>query len=286
MTHADAPRGMPAHLQVKLAPRWRFDEAARAFRSLDTGETRSVLDGALSGATVVAVAPDYARADPKSLSRDEAYAEYGAESAIPLVASHEQLLVVRTLSKSHALAGLRVGYAIGQPHLIEALTRIKDSFNSYPLDRVAIAGSVAALDDLAWLAQTRARVIATRDRMSDALRARGARVLPSAANFIFASFPGRDAAELLTQLRGHKVLVVDCNEPTQLARVMQRNGWPEAQVRAVIAQQASRAQRRAIADAVIVNQGLDLAALDAEVARLWTLWGLFHPAPLKDGAGL
>lgn len=86
--------------------------------------------------------------------------------------------------------------------------------------------------------------------------------------------------------RVDRVLVVDCDEAVQVERVMARNGWPEDQVRAVIAQQATRAQRRAIADAVVLNQGLDLAALDAEVARLWTLWGLFHPAPLKDNAGL
>jgi histidinol-phosphate aminotransferase len=148
---------------------------------------------------------------------DEAYAEYGAESAIPLVAQHEHLLVVRTLSKSHALAGLRVGYAIGQAPLIEALTRVKDSFNSYPLDRLAIAGSVAALDDTAWLARTLGRVVATRERMSEALRARGAVVLPSAANFILASFPGRDAAELLAQLREHKVLVRHFKRPARIA---------------------------------------------------------------------
>lgn len=166
---------------------------------------------------------------------DEAYAEYGAESAIPLVAAHEQLLVVRTLSKSHALAGLRVGYAIGQPHLIEALTRIKDSFNSYPLDRVAIAGSVAALDDRAWLAQTRDRVIATRERMSSALRARGAQVLPSAANFIFASFPGRDAAELLTQLRGHKVLVRHFKRPARIVPFLRISVGTEAETDALLA---------------------------------------------------
>jgi dephospho-CoA kinase len=86
--------------------------------------------------------------------------------------------------------------------------------------------------------------------------------------------------------RVDRVLVVDCDEAVQVERVMARNGWPEDQVRAVIAQQATRAQRRAIADAVIVNQDLDLAGLDAEVARLWALWSLSHPAPLKDGAGL
>ncbi|MCE4557017.1 histidinol-phosphate transaminase [Pelomonas cellulosilytica] len=165
---------------------------------------------------------------------DEAYAEYGAESAIPLVAQHEQLLVVRTLSKSHALAGLRVGYAIGQPALIEALTRVKDSFNSYPLDRLAIAGSVAALDDADWLARTRERVIATRERMSAALRERGATVLPSAANFIFASFPGRDAAALLAALREHKVLVRHFKRPTRIAPFLRISVGTDAETDALI----------------------------------------------------
>ena len=166
---------------------------------------------------------------------DEAYAEYGAESAIALVAQHEQLLVVRTLSKSHALAGLRVGYAIGQAPLIEALTRVKDSFNSYPLDRLAIAGSVAALDDTAWLARTLERVVATRERMSAALRSRGAVVLPSAANFIFASFPGRDAAELLTALRGRKVLVRHFKRPARIAAFLRISVGTEAETDALLA---------------------------------------------------
>ena len=83
---------------------------------------------------------------------DEAYVDFGAESAVPLVARHDNLLVVQTLSKSRALAGLRVGFAIGQRPLIEALERVKDSFNSYPLDCLAIAGAVAAIKDDAWFA--------------------------------------------------------------------------------------------------------------------------------------
>ena len=89
---------------------------------------------------------------------DEAYVDFGAETAIPLVASHPNLLVVQTMSKSRALAGLRVGYAIGDADLIEALTRVKDSFNSYPLGRPAQAGAIASLEDEAWFqAEPRAR---------------------------------------------------------------------------------------------------------------------------------
>ena len=97
---------------------------------------------------------------------DEAYVDFGAETAIPLVASHPNLLVVQTMSKSRALAGLRVGYAIGDAGLIEALTRVKDSFNSYPLGRPAQAGAIAALEDEAWFQQSRASVIEGRERLT------------------------------------------------------------------------------------------------------------------------
>jgi histidinol-phosphate aminotransferase len=104
---------------------------------------------------------------------DEAYVDFGGESADVLVNEFPQLLVVRTLSKSRALAGLRVGYALGHPDLIEALVRVKDSFNSYPLDRLAIAGGVAAMEDVAWFEDTTKRTLATRDRMVAGLRERG-----------------------------------------------------------------------------------------------------------------
>src|SRR5207244_4381699 len=110
---------------------------------------------------------------------DEAYVDFGAETAIPLVASHPNLLVVQTMSKSRALAGLRVGYAIGDAGLIEALTRIKDSFNSYPLGRPAQAGAIASLEDEAWFQQSRARVIEGRARMHRGLVRLGFEVLPS-----------------------------------------------------------------------------------------------------------
>src|SRR5471032_2963275 len=100
---------------------------------------------------------------------DEAYVDFGAETAIPLVASHPNLLVVQTMSKSRALAGLRVGYAIGDADLIEALTRVKDSFNSYPLGRPAQAGAIASLEDEAYFQQACARVIEGRERLSRGL---------------------------------------------------------------------------------------------------------------------
>src|SRR5579864_6133936 len=117
---------------------------------------------------------------------DEAYVDFGAESAVPLVARHDNLLIVQTLSKSRALAGLRVGFAIGQRPLIEALERVKDSFNSFPLDSLAIAGAVAAIRDDPWFAETRQHIVASREWLTRALSELGFEVLPSLANFIFA----------------------------------------------------------------------------------------------------
>jgi histidinol-phosphate aminotransferase len=138
---------------------------------------------------------------------DEAYVDFGAESAVPLVARYDNLLIVQTLSKSRALAGLRVGFAIGQRPLIEALERVKGSFNSYPLDCLAIAGAVAAIKDDAWFQQTRERIIANRESLAHALRGLGFEVVPSVANFVFARHPSRSGANLAAQLREHGVLV-------------------------------------------------------------------------------
>jgi histidinol-phosphate aminotransferase len=138
---------------------------------------------------------------------DEAYVDFGADSAVPLVARHDNLLVVQTLSKSRALAGLRVGFAIGQRPLIEALERVKDSFNSYPLDSLAMAGAVAAIKDDAWFAETRARIIASRETLTRGLTGLGFEVLPSAANFVFARHPKHSGANLAARLRSHGILV-------------------------------------------------------------------------------
>ena len=144
---------------------------------------------------------------------DEAYVDFGAESAVPLVARHDNLLVIQTLSKSRALAGLRVGFAIGQRPLIEALERVKDSFNSYPLDCLAIAGAVAAIEDDAWFQETRARIMASRELLFRDLSELGFEVLPSAANFLFARHPRRSGAHLAAQLRERDVLVRHFRKP-------------------------------------------------------------------------
>ncbi len=138
---------------------------------------------------------------------DEAYVDFGGESAIPLVARHPNLLVVQTLSKSRSLAGLRVGFAVGQADLIEALERVKNSFNSYPLDRLAIAGAAASFEADGYFRDTCARVVASREWLGAELTALGFAVLPSAANFVFVRHPGRDAAELAAALRSRGIIV-------------------------------------------------------------------------------
>ncbi len=138
---------------------------------------------------------------------DEAYVDFGGESAVGLINDHPNLLVIQTLSKSRSLAGLRVGFAMGQRELIVALERVKDSFNSYPLDRLAIAGAVAAIQDREYFDQTRNTIMATREKLTGDLRELGFVVLPSQANFVFARHPGRDGAELSLRLRELGILV-------------------------------------------------------------------------------
>jgi len=138
---------------------------------------------------------------------DEAYIDFGGETAISLVDKYPNLLVSQTLSKSRSLAGLRVGIAVGHPDLIEALERIKNSFNSYPLDRMAIAGAAAAFEDKAYFEQTCQRVIDSRDAVVSGLQTLGFEVLPSQANFVFARHPDKDAATLAAGLREQGVIV-------------------------------------------------------------------------------
>jgi histidinol-phosphate aminotransferase len=138
---------------------------------------------------------------------DEAYVDFGGDSAVSLVSRYPNLLVCHTFSKSRSLAGLRVGYAVGQPPLIEALERVKNSFNSYPLDRLALAGAVASVQDDAYFRESCAKVIATREALVADLRGLDFEVLPSAANFIFAQHPKHAGALLTARLRERAILV-------------------------------------------------------------------------------
>lgn len=144
---------------------------------------------------------------------DEAYVDFGADSAIALLARHANLLVVQTLSKSRSLAGLRVGFAAGHPDLIAGLERVKNSFNCYPLGQVALAGAVAALEDRAWFEQTRSAIMATRARLAQQLAALGFEVLPSQTNFVFARHPRHDGAQLAAGLREEGILVRHFRQP-------------------------------------------------------------------------
>ena len=147
------------------------------------------------------------QANPDSVVVDEAYIDFGGETAISLVGRYDNLLVTQTLSKSRSLAGLRVGLAVGHPDLIEALERIKNSFNSYPLDRMAIVGAAVAFEDQAYFEETCRKVIDSREALVEQLTAKGFEVLPSAANFIFARHPQEDAAQLAARLREQGVIV-------------------------------------------------------------------------------
>lgn len=141
---------------------------------------------------------------------DEAYVDYGTESCIPLLRGAncpENLLVVHTLSKSRALAGLRVGFAVGHPALIEGLERVKNSFNSYPLGRLAQAGAIAAIEDQAHLEASSTKVIQTRAQLVKELAVLGFDTIPSSANFIFTRHPKHAGVKIYQALRDRGIIV-------------------------------------------------------------------------------
>ncbi|AOY87100.1 histidinol-phosphate transaminase [Marinobacter salinus] len=144
---------------------------------------------------------------------DEAYVDFGGESAITLVDRYPNLLVSQTLSKARSLAGLRVGFAVGHADLIEALNRVKNSFNSYPLDRLALAGAKAAYEDDAWFRKCCEGVISERKRVTVALEGLGFEVLPSKANFIFARHKETAGEVLAKRLREQGIIVRHFNKP-------------------------------------------------------------------------
>lgn len=144
---------------------------------------------------------------------DEAYVDFGAESAVELVSRYENLVVCQTTSKSRSLAGLRVGFAIAQAHLIAALEAVKNSFNSYPIDRFAIAAAVASFEDQDYFQEQCEKVIASREKLVCNLTELGFNVLPSKANFIFATHSLHDAAQLAEKLREQGIIVRYFNKP-------------------------------------------------------------------------
>ncbi|MDZ7616283.1 MAG: histidinol-phosphate transaminase, partial [Patescibacteria group bacterium] len=149
---------------------------------------------------------------PCPLLVDEAYADFAETNCMALVGQCERIMVSRTLSKSYALAGLRFGYLVAQPHMIAELTKVKDSYNC---DALAIAGAAAALSDQAWLAQTRAKILATRGRLTDGMRRLGFHVVPSQANFTWNTHPEQPVKPMFEELRRRGILV----------RYMDYAGW-------------------------------------------------------------
>jgi histidinol-phosphate aminotransferase len=177
--------------------------------------------------TAKALAPDavtelaeYEEQSGKVLIVDEAYIAFAdkpeIKSAIPLTKEFPNLLTVHTLSKAASLAGLRVGFAIGHKHLIEALGRVRDSFNSYTLDRLALAGAAAAVSDSQYYDEVNRRVCRTREEVSASLMQMGFNVIPSQANFVFASPPassGKSGAQVFSALREKGILVRRFDKP-------------------------------------------------------------------------
>ena len=144
---------------------------------------------------------------------DEAYIDFGGQSAIALVNDYPNLLVSQTLSKARSLAGLRVGFAVGHPDLIEALNRVKNSFNSYPLDRLALAGAQAAYEDEVWFQKCCDGVISERERLTESLEELGFEVLPSKANFVLARHESKSGESLAQGLREQGIIVRHFNKP-------------------------------------------------------------------------
>lgn len=157
---------------------------------------------------------DILKANPDSVVVvDEAYVDFGGETAITLVDQYPNLLVSQTLSKARSLAGLRAGFAVGNEELIEALNRVKDSFNSYPLDRLALVGAIAAFEDREWFEKSRQGVISERERVTAELEILGFEVLPSKANFVFTRHPEHAGADIAAKLRKQGVIVRHFNKP-------------------------------------------------------------------------
>ncbi|MDG0980674.1 MAG: histidinol-phosphate transaminase [Halieaceae bacterium] len=144
---------------------------------------------------------------------DEAYVDYGTETAIELLQAFDNLLIIRTMSKSRGLAGLRVGYAVGSSELIEGLLRIKDSFNSYPIDAIAQAGALASVQDERYFRETVSAVIEARQQLIQGLVELGFEVLPSSANFVLAKNQRKSGEEWQSLLREQNILVRHFNKP-------------------------------------------------------------------------
>ena len=165
---------------------------------------------------------------------DEAYVDFGAQSAVSLVNQYPNLMVVQTFSKSRALAGIRVGYAIAQPELIDGLERLKNSFNSYPIDRIALAGATAAVEDSEYLQEICDKTIATREWTVSELEKLGFEVLPSATNFVFVTHPKKDAETLYLSLKEQGILVRYFGKKPRIGEYLRITIGTDAEMQALI----------------------------------------------------
>lgn len=144
---------------------------------------------------------------------DEAYVDFGGTTAVPLLKEYDNLLITRTFSKSRSLAGMRLGWAMGSPELISALYATKDSMNSYPVDSIAQAAGVAAIEDEEYFQATLKKVIATRERLTKELRGMGFSLPDSQTNFVFAAHPKHSAKEMFEYLKTRDIYVRWFNKP-------------------------------------------------------------------------
>ncbi len=165
---------------------------------------------------------------------DEAYVDFGTESSVRLINQYPNLLVTQTLSKARSLAGLRVGYALGHPDLIEALTRVKDSFNSYPIDRLAEAGAIAAFEDVDYFEMNCQKVVATRESVVKRLEAMGFVVLPSGGNFIFTKHHDFDGADIASRLRENNIVIRHFKKPERISPYLRITIGTELEMQALI----------------------------------------------------
>jgi histidinol-phosphate aminotransferase len=203
-------RGEEVHFERDWSMSARFAEPREDLRLVFLPNPNSPSGTMLRGAQVAELAERL----PCPLLVDEAYVDFAEENCLDLVRRNEKVMVSRSLSKSHALAGLRFGYLVAQPQVIHELVKVKDSYNC---DALSIAGATAAIDDQAWLAQTRAKIIATRERLTAEMRAMGFEAVSSQSNFVWCPHPRAPVKSLYEQLKQSRVLV----------RYMSYQGWPE-----------------------------------------------------------
>jgi histidinol-phosphate aminotransferase len=189
--------------EVPFEPDWTLDPrrfavpgARLAFLANPNSPSGTALDGAQIAALTEAL--------PCPLVLDEAYVDFADGHGVGLLADHPNLIVLRTLSKGYGLAGLRIGYLLARPEVVAGLVKVKDSYNC---DTLSLLGGAAALEDQEYLAATRGRILATRRRLTDALRSLGYEVPESQANFVWATDGPRPAAEVYERLKERRILV-------------------------------------------------------------------------------